>query len=240
MGQFDNYRKRLGWSGNSDMDSYEQSTIHFINDQFAQSSTYMNVPFNGVNTDIRFLRDEKEPDNPHVKRAMFKPGTTIQEGSLAVINGDNWLVFESNKHPIYPTAQILQCNENIQWKDQNGTLHTHPCIFLENKKEFFLKDDKLMELSTFQTKVYAPYNTDLLSIHGGLRVIFGNLAYIILGSDNSSHVFDGYGVLNFSVDLTRINPNDDFTNKIADNSAYYLPQSHQSDPTGGDWNWAKT
>jgi hypothetical protein len=239
MGQFDNYRTRLGWSGTSDENAFSNSTTHMINAQFDRSPSYMNVAFNGVNTDIRLLRDSKTPDNPHIKRTMFKPGTIIQEGSIGVINGDNWLVFESSKHPIYPTAQILQCNENMKWQDLNGTIYQYPCVITENKKEFFLKDDKFMEMTTFQTKVYTPYNTDLSSVKAGLRVLFGNSAYLILGCDSSSHVFDGYGLLIFSVDLTRINPSDDFVNKIADNSSYYLPETHESDAGVGDWNWAK-
>lgn len=205
---------------------FENNEISIINYTFTQSSSYTNIPIAGTNTDVRLLRSDKDPDNQHMKRLMFRPMTQVLEGSVAVIKNNNWLVTEFSNHPYFPTAQILECNEYMRWNTKDNVFKQYPCVVSQDPRQVMLHSDKEMLMSAYETQLFVTYNSDTSTIKEGLRLILSGRAYWIVGVDKVSHVYNGNGYILFSIQSTTFNSNDDILNEVADNSAYYYPQSN--------------
>lgn len=232
MGAFDDYRNRLATQGGSLSQAYDNDTTNFINVTFTNSPTYTQVTVDGTQYDARVIRT----DNPHMKKVMFRPATRIYEGGLVTLNEDTWLVQKFEPHPLYPVATILQCNESLRWYDSGRVLHTDPCVFISLHRMIALTQDVAMETIKYQMRVLTQKNPDTELIQISQRFILGSQAYIVVGVDNASYVYDGHGLLELSVEATPFLAGDDRTNKIADNTKLWTKNSGGADG-GGTATW---
>jgi hypothetical protein len=215
MGAFDDFRNRMQAQGSSSAGAYTNDTIAFIKATFADSPFYQQILIDGTAYGVRIMRDDK---SPHIKHASFLPNTVIPKGGIAQYNGDYWLVTNFEPHSMYPVAELTQCNSVLKWKDAQGAMHQVPCTSTSLRRKIDLRTDKIMGMGDFELFIHAPYQSDAKLIEPSMRFIMNGQAWIVAGLDNLSNVYDGYGFIEFGMEIDRTQSGDDLTNSIADNS----------------------
>jgi hypothetical protein len=231
----DKYNERLNAYGNSIAETYKNNAIRLVNDKFADSPFYANIPINGVNTDVRIVQsDDKIPDN---KTLLFKPQTVINRGSYAVIGNYTWMTTDFFDNDIFPKATIWRCNMQLKWKDVNGVLHSYWAVVKDvSQRELNIKSDKMFDMPNTKMVLSVQFNNDTAAILNKTRFLWNGKPYIIQGIDSISHVFNGQGYIDMTFSADEINPADDLVNGIADNSTTYGSSSAgQKDNQGGLW-----
>jgi FtsP/CotA-like multicopper oxidase with cupredoxin domain len=214
VGVFDKYRARLQIQGGSMAQAFFNDTANFINQTFSQSPTYVQINVDGTPMDTRVIRTEF----PWIKNLLFRPNTKINIGAVVEVGSETWLVSKFEPHPLYPKAEILKCNESLRWKDSNQTFYSHPCVQQSLHREVAYTQDALMQTIKYQIRVFVQLNNDTKTIKIGQRFILGSTAYIVVGIDDVSNVYDGAGLIEIMLEATQSTAGDDMINKIADNS----------------------
>lgn len=106
MSYFDRYKERIKANGNTVADVYANNTDQLVNEVFSNSPNYKVINLAGVLTETRVL----DGDTSFKKTLVVKPGTVIRRGSYAIVNGQNWLVFDYQIGSLFPKADIRICN----------------------------------------------------------------------------------------------------------------------------------
>lgn len=109
MTYLDDYRNRIGQSSSDSLiDSSKKSvTKMFTSHPFYQSVMINNSPFEAI-----VVQSKKSED----KQMLLLPDTQIDIGSIALVSGVNYLVFDflgEGIHDIYPTATLKRCNSTF-------------------------------------------------------------------------------------------------------------------------------
>jgi hypothetical protein len=222
LGEYDNYRARLGDNGSSISGAFADQSTQLINAAFTDSPMYQQASIGGTLTDTRVIRGI----DPYMKVLTFRPNATIYIGEIATLSdGTEWLIEKYDAHPYFPKADIARCNQVFNWKDSSGNVKSYPCVMVSLKRKTTVNKDAYMEVANYQLFCNVPYNPDTSTIREGLRVVLGSQVYQIGGVDDSSNIYDGHGYIQYGVDIVVSNPYDDFTNKIADNKVYYEQNS---------------
>jgi hypothetical protein len=228
----DDYKARINRTGGNIAGSLQLNVTNFINNSFKDSPFYMSIPIDGTMTDVRIVSDDdKDPDK---KTLLFRPQTVKNRGSIAVIDGYNWMIMDFFDNPMFPKASIYRCNEVLKWKDKSGNIHQYPCIVkILSDREIDLKSDKMFEMPYNKFVVNVQYNQDSINIILAQRFIFKQSTYKVVGKDDSTKVINGNGYISFVLEQTPSNPKDDFVNQIADNTSIYNGGNPTSNNQGG-------
>lgn len=239
MGAFDDFRNRMQAQGGSSASEYTNDTIAFIKATFADSPFYQTLVIDGNTYEVRVMRDEK---SPHIKHVSFLPNTTIHKGGIAQYNGSTWLVTNFQPHPLFPVAELTQCNSVLRWKDSQGTIHQVPCTSTSLRRKIDIREDKIMGMGDYQLFIHAPYQSDANQIVPSMRFIMNGQAWLVAGLDNLSNVYDGYGFIEFGMEVDRTLSTDDLTNSLADNSHLWAkvdanPTAQPSQTGGANQLW---
>jgi hypothetical protein len=169
MSYFDAYRNRLLSQGSSGKKAVENATINLVIKNFSASFGYKIVKVDQVDTDVIYSNGKDHVDG----ELLFKPQYVPVIGSIVEIDTAKYLIVDTKKHEIYPTAEIKLCNSNFPLPgEQVCTEHTNdfgetyeecvssspielPCI-VEN---FFYKDgtNEAINLAKGQINVTMSY-----------------------------------------------------------------------------------
>jgi hypothetical protein len=109
MSYFDSYRNRLLSQGNSGKEAVENATINLVNKNFSLSFGYKVVKVNQIDTDVIYSNGKEHVDG----ELLFKPQYIPVRGSIVEMDDAEYLIVDSLKHEIYPTAEIKLCNSNF-------------------------------------------------------------------------------------------------------------------------------
>lgn len=96
----------------------------------------------GFNIDSEYAQSNKviqdisieDTDNLDEKIVYSLPGEDIELGSLLLIDGFYWLVYERNhRNVLYTKAKIVQCNHLLKWV-QDGEIMSQWCVIEDGTK----------------------------------------------------------------------------------------------------------
>lgn len=214
MTYFDNYKKRLGSSGNTESDAIKNASADFINNSFADSPTYKIVKIEDVDTEARVITG-KDSSNMNL---LLKPYKSIAIGSNVVIDGNNWIALDVIEKILYPKALIRRCNESLKWLDESESLIEVPCSVTTLKYNATNDAIYSLEVADGNIFIYAQWNDNTRKIKHSQRFVIGSQVYEIVGIDDLRLVIDNIGVVEFSARLSNKVANDNLTDGLADNS----------------------
>lgn len=143
----------------------------------------------------------------------------LQYGDYVIIDGKPYLVrFPTEDRDIYLSGKMRLCNESLKWNSFD-----YPCII---DKTFSLSENTTQNVTTVDGQLYAmtQYNSDTLSIKASQRFILGNHAYEVIGSDDVSNVYQGKGLIIFTLKRVELSDSDDLSTGTT-----------TPPPSGGGW-----
>lgn len=232
MAYIDDYKARLQAYGNTHSEVKDNTTADLINKTFVNSHEYKVVSIGGANVDTR-VKPGKDYKN---KSLLFRPNAVAHIGELITFDSESWLVFDFTfNEKVFPKADIQLCNEIIRWKDRDGSLVEYDCVAAASRYiKYDIRANRYdVELLQGGMFVYVSLNEDTRNIKPSQRFIIGGSVYEISGIDDLTFVNRGKGLIQFTTKLSTIQTNDDFVNKIADNSTLYLSETGNTTPSGG-------
>lgn len=101
---------------NTPKEAYLDYQETFQNDRFDDASTFDTITVDGQSTDVRIVDVKSSllgnPTISFVKELLFRPNTVRRRGSYAVIDGQNWILFDF-KEGLTPKANIRLCNQTL-------------------------------------------------------------------------------------------------------------------------------
>ena len=228
MGWRDDYRARVNAYGGNIAGSYLGSTKSFINSSFANSPSYRLGKLNGTDIDFLFESGDNKKDQFGEKIFIFRPDTVVYRGDIIQIDSDNFIAFDINdRTSISPRVTGILCDTVLNWKDASGTTYSYPCVTVPYRSVRTIQSDSYtLNLAEGHMFAVVQMNTDTQTIALKQRFILGNQVYEISGIDDSNYAYNGKGIIYFTVTVSTKDSrfNDDWVNRIADNSFLYESQ----------------
>ena len=194
MSYFDNYKKRLQSQGNSGKEAVENATINLVNKNFSSSFGYKVVKVNQVETEVIYSNGKDHVDG----ELLFKPMYIPIRGSIVELDYNIYLIVDTLKHDIYPSAEIKLCNSKFPLPGQQiCTTYTNdfgeeqedcvdsapveiPCIV---ETSFYKQgEDQPINLPTNTVRITIPYTE-----HNSLKV---NYSFELYGDTYQITSFD--------------------------------------------------
>jgi hypothetical protein len=219
---YDRYKLRLSSYGNTIEDSQVKSTIYNLTQSFKESPSYRQIYINNIATDCRII----DTDKSFEKKLLFMPGISKDIGEVAVIDGDNWLIIDSQSNEMFSKALIKNCNETLRWVDANDVTQEYPCVIAKTTLSSF-DENKFIQLLDNKLYLFVSNDENTIIIKPKTRIILGKQVYGIVGMDDVTTS----GLIQFNLETVEIDKDDDFLNNIADNEGLYEL------PTGGGSLW---
>lgn len=133
----------------------------------------------------------------------------------------------------YDLSIMQVCNSELKWVDDDGTIHSTPCLFFSNSRSNFgNKDDKIMAVPDGRRQVIVQKNERTEKLKRDMRFMFGGSVFKVIDFDTVSD--DGIVNLNLIDDL--FNPATDnrelriadYYNNVADYSITILNGNYVS------------
>lgn len=257
---FEEYSERVNSYATNIRGRYELDTKSFILDNFDDSPTYREIEVHEYEESIGTygVRVNMIERMGNIRSILLKPDEDLNVGNMTVFEDRTWLIFDKFGHRdtgVKLTA--MRTNYNLKWIDRDGVLNTKRCyasssdIGSKSKQsraniEYNKYDVKLPfgQLYIFIETTDATEKIDL-----NQRFIINNIAYEVIGVDNTTHVedhkivdketgkeeFHKYGIIQYTVKRITKHPKDDFELGIAYNDYLekdiedYLPSEEGRD-----------
>lgn len=225
---FEEYTERTTAHGENLKERYEKDTNRFIFESFENSPTYrdINVYEFGESIGTYGVRVNMIERMGNIRSILLKPGETLTVGNMATFEERTWLLYD--KFGYYESGvkmTAMRTNHNLTWKDEEGVLNSKRCYASSSDIGSKSKQSRAnieynkydVRLPYGQLYVFIETTEATKDINLNYRFIINNIVYETIGLDNTSHVEDGYGLIQFTVKRTTIHPQDDFDLGIAYN-----------------------
>jgi hypothetical protein len=113
-----NYYDRIKANGETIGDAQFNATAQFIESTFPDSPFYTIAKINNEDVGVRIVDlppiTRGNLSLQHTRKIMqFKPSANYDIGTVAVVDGENWLLTDFNGNKLYPQARIDRCNSSI-------------------------------------------------------------------------------------------------------------------------------
>lgn len=186
------YKRRM-LNGNK---TFADNTIQFMGDNFELSPDYQYIVYENEKLGA-IVNDEKTRDD---KTILLKPRSHIDKGEIIEYQDRLWLIMEINEDEIYPILKVKLCNQNLKSVTDGSEI---PVVAVGKRTDLDETKSFLM-VTTNQISVYASYQK-AKNIRINDKFTMNNRGYEIIGIDDVTEVFEGTGIVIFTVDFTEIN-----------------------------------
>lgn len=248
---FEEYSQRVNSHATNLRERYELDTESFILDNFDDSPTYREIDVYRDEVSIgRFgVRVNMIERMGNIRNLLLKPNEDLNVGNMTMFEERTWLIFDKFGHRssgVKVTA--MRTNYNLKWIDRNGILHAKRCYASSSDIGSKSKQSRAnieynkydVRLPFGQLYIFVEVTEDTKGIDLNQRFIINNIAYEVIGVDNTTHVEDEYGIIQYTVKRVTKHPKDDFELGIAYNQ--YLEKDideYVPDEEGRDSNVSK-
>lgn len=241
------YKNRLKRVGNNVGEAYQTSTDNFVQNHFADSTTFRKLRVESYEfptikeIDSRVIELERMGT---LREVLFRPHEGLNLGTIVEFDNETWLMSDkwgSNEAGNFK-ALVQKCNRTLKWRTSSGVIREVDCIASANplgSKANQSKNDIEwnkydVSLPTGQLFVYTEFNPYTKQIEMNQRFIFGANVYEVVGIDDTSAVDKyGYGILQMTVKITTKRSDDDFVTRIASNTAYSMGEKNNDEEQEG-------
>lgn len=227
-GIFEEYTERTQAHGRNLKERYEKDTDRFIMESFENSPTYREIKVyeKGVYKGIKGVRVNMIERMGNIRNLLLKPGDDLWVGNMAKFEERDWILYDKfGYHEVGVKMTAMRTNHVLKWRSKDGGLWAVKCyasssdIGSKSKQsraniEYNKYDVKLPygQLYIFIETTEASQEIDL-----NHRFIINGIVYEVIGMDNTTHVENNYGLIQFTVKRTTKSPHDDFDLGIAHN-----------------------
>lgn len=225
---FGEYTERTEAHGSNLKERYEKDTDRFIMESFENSPTYREIEVyqQGSYVGIKGVRVNMIERMGNIRNLLLKPGDDLWVGNMARFEQRDWLLYDKfGYHEVGVKMTAMRTNYTLKWESKKGGTYNVKCyasssdIGSKSKQsraniEFNKYDVKLPygQLYIFMEMSEASMEIDL-----NHRFIINGIVYEVIGLDNTTHVENNYGIIQFTVKRTTRNPKDNFELGIAYN-----------------------
>lgn len=235
---FKQYTDRVTSHSDNLRGRYERDTEQFINQNFDDAPTYRKID----------VYSEEEPLGEYevrvnmiermgnIRSILLRPHQDLNVGNMARFENRTWLMFDKFGYVdsgVKLTA--MRTNYNLKWIDPDGILHAKRCyasssdIGSKSKQSRatieFNKYDVRLPFGQLYIFIETTEHTKKLDLNH--RFIVNDIVYETIGIDNTTHVEDGYGIIQLTVKRVTKSHKDDFELGIAYND--YLANEKTED-----------
>lgn len=210
---YEAYKARLNARGTSPTDTLKQATKLSVNLSIKNSASYKKVLIDGAEYDSRVIIDSKNYTKATI---LFRPETVVHRGSVVQIEGKNWLATDREENDVYPKLSLSMCNNSLKWMDSSGAQHEAPCVIM-NPSSFSVDESQSFNIPDGAYRALAPYTPETQLVDVKQRFIINGKVYEVIGVDNVTNIFDGYGYMVFVIKYTTKTADDNFADRVADN-----------------------
>lgn len=194
MGWLDIHKTRMKASGSNIRGAYMENTANFINNSIKDSPTYTVAEIEGIEYDTRKVTHKKFSDASgyEVEKLLFKPNTKINNGKIAKIEGEKWLIIFVEDRPIAPKAHIRLCNNELVFDNGN----TYPCVIDTSMRDTRrINEEHYIDLPADALSILVEYNSDTYKIKEEDRFVIDGMAWEVQSFDRLSRVYNGNGII---------------------------------------------
>lgn len=236
---FEEYTSRVTAHAKNLRGRYELDTENYINKNFSDAPTYRRI---NVYREENSLGEYEVRVNMiermgNIRNILLRPNFDLNVGNMARFEDRTWLLFDKFGHVdsgVKMTA--MRTNYNLKWIDSDGVLNTKRCYASSSDIGSKSKQSRAtIEFNKYDVKlpfgqlyVFIETTADTKEIDLNHRFIINDIAYEVIGLDNTTHVEDGYGIIQFTIKRVTNHPKDDFEFGIAHND-YYIPNEDPVD-----------
>lgn len=172
----------------------------------------------------------EDTDNLNLKIVYSKPGEDIELGSLIIIQGLPWLVYErDHRNVIYTKAKIIQCNHLLKWIE-HGEIMSQWCVVDDGTKYMTGElEDKYFVVTRGDSRIYMQIarNKHTIAFDRESRFLIDDedsphkLSYILTKPLKKGLLFNGEGVYKFVLQEATATGDDNHELGIADYYKYF-------------------
>lgn len=246
---FEKYTKRVASQGESLRKRYELDTENFINQNFADSPTFRMIDVYKQTEHIgEFpVRVNMIERMGNIRNLLLPPRYDLDVGNMTMFEGRTWLIFDKygfKEDHVKVTA--MRTNYNLVWKGRNGTLKNCRCYASSSDIGSKSKQSRAnIEFNKYDVKlpfgqlyIFLETRDDTETISLNQRFIVNKIVYEVVGIDNTTHVEDGYGIIQLTIQRVPVHHKDDFETGIAYNDYNSLPENpaYRNQADGDDSN----
>ena len=263
---FEEYSERVNSYATNIRGRYELDTKSFILDNFDDSPTYREIEVHEFEESIGTygVRVNMIERMGNIRSILLKPDEDLNVGNMTMFEDRTWLIFDKFGHRdtgVKLTA--MRTNYNLKWIDRDGVLNAKRCYASSSDIGSKSKQSRAnieynkydVRLAFGQLYIFIETTDATEKIDLNQRFIVNNIAYEVIGVDNTTHVedhrivnedtgeeeFPKYGIIQYTVRRVTKHPKDDFELGIAYND--YLEKDiddYLPDEEGRDTNIART
>lgn len=235
---FEDYTKRINSRGNNLRSRYEVDTENFVNENFADAPTYRLID---VYKEYDFLAKFEARVNMiermgNIRSILLRPNYDLNVGNMARFEDRTWIIYDKFGHTesgVKLTA--MRTNHTLKWYDANNIARMIRCYASSSDIGSKSKQNRAtIEYNKYDVKlpygqlyIFIESTKDTLALDLNHRFIINNIPYEVIGVDNTTHMEDGYGMIQFTVKRTTNHVLDDFELGFAYNN--YLDSEKTGD-----------
>lgn len=226
------YTERTTAHGNSLRERYERDTDRFIMESFENSPTYREIEVyeKGEPMGKKGVRVNMIERMGNIRNILLKPGDDLWVGNMARFEDRTWLLYDKfGYHEVGVKMTAMRTNHVLKWYAKNGDLRAVRCYASSSDIGSKSKQSRAdIEYNKYDVRL--PYGqlyifieaTDLLKeIDINHRFMINGIPYEVVGLDNTTHVEDNYGIVQYTVKRTVYHPKDEYELDIAYNDYKY-------------------
>lgn len=235
-GIFGEYTERTQARGRNLKERYEKDTDRFIMESFENSPTYREIKVyeKGVYKGIKGVRVNMIERMGNIRNLLLKPGDDLWVGNMAKFEERDWILYDKfGYHEVGVKMTAMRTNHVLKWKSKDGGLWAIKCYASSSDIGSKSKQSRAnIEYNKYDVKL--PYGQLYIFIESSEasaeidlnhRFIINGIAYEVVGLDNTTHVENNYGLIQFTVKRTTRHPKDNFKLGIAHNN-YSIEESN--------------
>lgn len=225
---FEEYSERVNSHATNIRGRYELDTKSFILDNFDDSPTYREIEVHEYEESIGTygVRVNMIERMGNIRSIILKPDEDLNVGNMTMFEDRTWLIFDKFGHRdtgVKLTA--MRTNYNLKWIDRDGILNAKRCYASSSDIGSKSKQSRAnieynkydVRLPFGQLYIFIEVTDETEKIGLNQRFIINKIAYEVIGVDNTTHVEDGYGIIQYTVKRVTRHPKDDFELGIAYN-----------------------
>lgn len=226
---FEEYSERVSSYATNIRERYELDTKSFILDNFDDSPTYREIEVYEQEESIGTygVRVNMIERMGNIRSILLKPDKDLNVGNMTSFEGRDWLIFDKFGHVssgVKVTA--MRTNYLLKWIDRDGVLNIKRCYASSSDIGSKSKQSRAnieynkydVKLAYGQLYIFIEVTENTRRINLNHRFIINDIVYEVIGVDNTTHVEDGYGIIQYTVKRITRNPKDDFEFGIAHNN----------------------
>ena len=201
------YKKNLSLKGVSKVNRAINETKRSLSYKLLENPSCKSVVLSGVDCNLCILSGK----DSYTKKIHSLPYETFRIGEVVEWEnsyGDKskWLIVETDHNSDITTVGVMRrCNYVLSWKSEGGNEISKDCVILSDVSYSSGIEEKAhMSTGSSRLTLYVPCDNDTKRIKRGMKFVIDNtdeepMYYEVVNSNRVSDVYDGYGVLKYTL-----------------------------------------